>query len=131
MMPSLLQPVVAYSRTDKTEIEGRRTRAKHYYDRNLGEAPHDAIQPGPWVHTKPNPQHKHLAWPHGTVEKVSSLRSYTVVTPRGKTHRTRVEIRLASAPPADAKTYMSKYTGSQTEHSDLVTTSHQQLRRYV
>ena len=45
---------------------------------------------------------------HGTVEKVSSLRSYTVVTPHGKTHRTRVEIRLASAPPADAKTYMSR-----------------------
>ena len=76
-MPSLLYPVVAYSRTDKTEIEGRRTRAKHYYDRNLGGTPHHPIQPGQWVHTKPSPQHKHLAWPHGAVEKVPSLRSYT------------------------------------------------------
>ena len=58
-----------------------------------------------------------IYWPHDTVEKMSSLRSYTVVTPHGKTHRTRVEIRLASAPPADAKTYMSKYTGSQTVHA--------------
>ena len=81
--------------------------------------------------TQSSAQALYLAWPHGTVEKMSSLRSYTVVTPHGKIDRTRVEIRLASAPPADAKTYMSKYTGSQTEHSDLVTTSHQQLRRYV
>ena len=80
----------------------RRTRAKHYYDRNLGGTPHDAIQPGQWL-----AQHKHLAWPHGTVEKVSSPRSYPVVTPPGETHRTRVEIRLASAPPADAKIFKS------------------------
>ena len=41
-----------------------------------------------------------------------------MVTPHEKIHRNRVEIRLASAPPAGAKTYMSKYTGSQREHTD-------------
>ena len=117
MMPSLLQPTVVYSGTVKTEIQGRRARAKHYYDRNLGGV-HGAIQPGQWVYAKLNPQHKHSAWPHGIVEKVSSPKSYTVVTPHGKIRRNRVQIRLAAAPPADAKTYMSRYTGSQTRHSD-------------
>ena len=135
MMPALLQSAVAYSGTVKTEIEGRQTRAKHYYDRKLGGTPHDAIQPGQWEYAKPNPQHKHSAWPHGIVEKVSSPRSYTVVAPHGKIRRNRVQIRLAAALPAKAKTYMSKYTGSQTEQSDhsegLVTTSHHQPSRYV
>ena len=36
MMPSLLQPTVVHSGTVQTEIERRRTRAKHYFDRNLG-----------------------------------------------------------------------------------------------
>ena len=117
MIPSLQQPTVVHSVTAKTEIEGRRTRANHSYDRNL-EGVHSAIQPGQWVYAKPNPQHKHSAWPHGIVEKVSSPRSYTVVTPHGKTRRNRVQIRLAASPPADAKTYMSQYTGSQTAYSD-------------
>ena len=117
MMPSLLQPTVVHSGTVKTDIEGHRTRAKHYYDRNLGGL-HGAIHPAQWVYAKPNPQHKHSAWPHGMVEKVSSPRSYTVVTPHGKIHRNQVQIRLAAALPADAKTYMSQYTGSQTGHSD-------------
>ena len=50
---------------------------------------------------------------HGTFEELSSPRSYTVVTPHGN-----LQIRLAAAPPADAKTYMSQYTGLETEHSD-------------
>ena len=39
IIPALLQPAVAYSGTLKTEIEGRRTRAEHYYDRNWEERP--------------------------------------------------------------------------------------------
>ena len=107
-MPSLLQPTVVHSGTVKTEIEGRGTREKHYYDRNLGGV-HGAIQPGQWVYAKPNPQQKHSAWPHCIVEKVSSPRSYTVVTytPHRKIRRSRVPIRLVAAPPTDAKSYMS------------------------
>ena len=117
MIPSLLQPSVVHSGTVKTQTEGPRTRAKHDFDRNSGGV-HVAIQPGQWVYAKPNPQHTHVSWRHGIVEQVSSPRSYIVVTPHGKTRRNRVQIRLAAALPADAKTYMSQYTGSQTEHSD-------------
>ena len=106
------------TRVVKTEIGACRTRAKQYYDRNLGGTPHDVIQPGKWVYAKPNPQHKHSAWPHGFAEKVSSPRSYTEVTPHGKIHRNRAQIRLAAAPPPGAKTYMSQQTGDQTQHSD-------------
>ena len=60
MMPSLLQPAVAYSGTIKTEIAGHRTRAI-YQDGNLGGI-HNAIQQGLWVYVKPIPQHKHSAW---------------------------------------------------------------------
>ena len=130
MMPSLLLPTVVLSGTVQTEIEGRRTRAKHYFDRNLGGV-HGAIQPGQWVYAKSIPQHKHSAWRHGMVEKVSSPRSYTVVTPHGKIRRNRVQIRLAASPPADPKIYMSQYTGSQTGHSILAMTSHLPLSRYV
>ena len=41
-----------------------------------------------------------------------------MVTPHGKIRRNQAQIRLAAAPPADAKTYLSQYTGSQTGHSD-------------
>ena len=84
----------------------------------MGGTPHDAIQPGQWVYAKPNPQHKHTAWPHDIVEKVSSPRSYTLVTPHGKIRRNRAQIRLAAAPPHGAKTYMFQQTGDQTQLSD-------------
>ena len=38
--------------------------------------------------------------------------------PHGKIRKNRVQIRLAAAPPTDANTHKSQYTGSQTEHSD-------------
>ena len=41
-----------------------------------------------------------------------------MVTPYGKIRRNREQIRLAGAPPPDAKTYMSQHTGDQTQHSD-------------
>jgi len=107
MTSALLQPEIAHPVAVKTEIGARRTRAKQYYDRNLGGKTHQEIQPGQWVYAKPNPQHKHSAWPHGIVQKVSSPRSYTVVTPNGgEMRRNRTQIRLAAAPPPDAKTYM-------------------------
>ena len=109
MTSALLQPEIAHPVAVKTEIGARRTRAKQYYDRNLGGKTHEEIQPGQWVYAKPNPQHKHSAWPHGIVQKVSSPRSYTVVTPNGgEMRRNRTQIRLAAAPPPDAKTYMSQ-----------------------
>ena len=109
MTSVLLQPEVAHPVAVKTEIGARRTRAKQYYDRNLGGKAHEEIQPGQWVYAKPNPQHKHSAWPHGIVQRVSSPRSYTVVTPSGgEMRRNRTQIRLAAAPPPDAKTYMSQ-----------------------
>ena len=72
--PVLLQPEVAHPVAVKTEISARRTRAKQYYDRNLGGKAHDEIQPGQWVYAKSNDQHKHSASPHGIVQKVSSPR---------------------------------------------------------
>ena len=109
MTSVLLQPEVAHPVAVKTEIGARRTRAKQYYDRNLGGKAHEEIQPGQWVYAKPNSQHKHSAWPHGIVQQVSSPRSYTVVTPNGgEMRRNRTQIRLAAAPPPDAKTYMSQ-----------------------
>ena len=83
MTSALLQPEIAHSVAVKTEIDACRTRARQYFDRNLGGKGHGEIQPGQWVYAKPNPQHKHSAWPHGIVQKVSSSRSYTVVTPNG------------------------------------------------
>ena len=117
-MPVHLQSAVAYSGTVENEIEGRRIRAKHDYDRKLGRTPHDAIQPRHWVYVKPYPHRKHSAWPHGVVEEVSSPRSYTVITPNAKIRRNRVQIRLTAAPPTDVKTYMSQCASSQTEQSD-------------
>ena len=109
MTSALLKPEVGHPVAVKTEIGARRTRAKQYYDRNLGGKAHEEIQPGQWVYAKPNPQHKHSAWPHGIVQKVSSPRSYTVVTPNGgEMHRNRTQIRLAAAPQPDVKTYMSQ-----------------------
>ena len=109
MTSALLQPEVAHPVAVKTEIGARRTRANQYYDRNLGGKAHEQIQPGQWVYAKPNPQHKHSPWPHGIVQKVSSPRSYTVVTPNGgEMHKNRTQIRLAAAPPPDAKTYISQ-----------------------
>ena len=100
----------------QTEIGARRTRAKQYYDRNLGGKAHEEIQPGQWVYAKPNPKHKHSAWPHGLVQKVSSPRSYIVVTPNGgEMRRNRTQIRLAAAPPPDAKTYMSQQPSASCE----------------
>ena len=104
MTSVLLEPEVAHPVAVKTEIGARRTRAKHYYDRNLGGKAHEGIQPGQWVYAKPNPQHKHSPWPHGIVQTVSSPRSYTVVTPNGgEMRRNRTQIR-----PPDAKTYRSQ-----------------------
>ena len=77
MTSALLQPEAAHPVAVKMEIGARRTRAKQYYDRNLGEKAHEEIQPGQWVYAKPNPQHKHSAWPHGIIQRVSSPRSYT------------------------------------------------------
>ena len=109
MTSALLQPEVAHPVAVKTEIGARRTRAKHYYDRNLGGKAHEEIQSGQWVYAKPNPQHKHSAWPHGIVQKVSSPKSYTVVTPNGgEMRRNRTQIRLAETTPPDARTYMSQ-----------------------
>ncbi|KAL9974985.1 hypothetical protein ACROYT_G012097 [Oculina patagonica] len=109
MTLALLQPEVAHPVAVTTEIGARRTRAKLYYDRNLGGTAHEEIQPGQWVYAKPNPKHKHSAWPHGVVKKVSSPRSYTVVTPNGgELRRNRTQIRLAAAPPPNAETYMSQ-----------------------
>ena len=69
----------------------------------------EEIQPGQWVYVKPNPKHKHSARPHGIVQKVSSPRSYIVVTPNGREmRRNRTQLRLATAPPPDAKIYMSQ-----------------------
>jgi len=69
----------------------------------------EEIQPGQWVYVKPNPKHKHSARPHGIVQKVSSPRSYIVVTPNGREmRRNRTQVRLVAAPPPDAKTYMSQ-----------------------
>ena len=117
MTSVLLKPEVGHPVAVKTEIGARRTRAKQYYDRNLGGKAHEEIQPGQWVYAKPNPQHKHSAWPHGIVQKVSSPRSYTVVTPNGgEMHRNRTQIRLAAAPPPDAKTYMSQQPSAFHEH---------------
>ena len=50
MTPALVQPEVAYPGSVKTEIGARRTRANHYYDRNMGGTSHDVIQPGHWVY---------------------------------------------------------------------------------
>ena len=50
MTPALVQPEVAYPGSVKTEIGARRTRANHYYDRNMGGTSHDVIQPGQWVY---------------------------------------------------------------------------------
>ena len=75
MTPALLQPEVAHFVAVTTDIGARRTRAKQYYDRNLGGTAHEEIQPGQWVYAKPNPKHKHSAWPHGIVKKVSLPRS--------------------------------------------------------
>ena len=98
-----MQPTIVYS---GTEIEGRRTTAKHHYhdDRNLGGV-HGAIQPGKWVYAKSTPQHKDSVWPHGIVEKVSSPRTMWFNTPHGKIRQNRVQIPLAAASPTDAKTY--------------------------
>ena len=41
-----------------------------------------------------------------------------MVTPHGKIHRNRAQIRLAAAPPPGAETYMSQQTGDQRQHSD-------------
>ena len=75
MTSALLQPEVAHPVAVNTEISARRTRAKQYYDRNLGGKAHDEIQPGQWVYAKSNDQHKHSASPHGIVQKVSSPRT--------------------------------------------------------
>ena len=49
-------------------------------------------------------------------QKVSSPRSYTVVAPNGgEMRRNRTQIRLAAAPPPDAKTYMSQQASSSFE----------------
>ena len=105
MTSTLLQPEVAHPVAVQTVICARRTRAKQYYDRNLGGKAHEEIQSGQWVYAKPNPQHKHFAW----TQKVSSPRSYTVVTPNsGEMRRNRTRIRLAAAPPTEAKTCMSQ-----------------------
>ena len=116
MAPVLLKPEVAHPVAVKTEIGARRTRAKQYYDRHLGGKAHEEIQPGQWVYAKPNPKHKHSAWPHGLVQKVSSPRSYIVVTHNGREmRRNRTQIRLAAAPPPDAKTYMSQQPSASCE----------------
>lgn len=116
MTPGLLKPEVAHPVAVKAEIGVRRTRAKRYYDKNLGGKAHEEIQPGQWVYAKPNPKHKHSAWPHGIVQKVSSPRSYIVVTPNGgEMRRNRTQIRLAAAPPPDAKTYMSQQPSASCE----------------
>ena len=109
MTSALLKPEVGHPVAVNTEIGARRTRAKQYYDKNLAGKAHEVIQPGQWVYAKRNPQHKHSAWPHGIAQKVSSPRSYTVVTPNGgEMRRNRTQIRLAAAPPPDAKTYISQ-----------------------
>ena len=133
MILSLLQPTVVHSGTVKTQTEGHRTRAKHDYDRNSGGV-HGAIQPRQWVYAKPNPQHTHSSWRHGIVEQVSSPRSYTMVTPHGKTRRNRVQIRLAAAPPADAKTYRNICPSTLVAKQNIQTLamkSHLRLSRYV
>ena len=53
MTSALLQPEVAHTVAVKTEIGACRTRAKQYYDRNLGGKAHEEIQPGQWY--MPNP----------------------------------------------------------------------------
>ena len=109
MTSAPLQPEVAHPVAVKTEIGARGTRAKQHYERNLAGKAHEKIQPGQWVYAKLNPQHKHSAWPHGIVQKVSSPRSYTVVTPNdGEMGRNRTQIRLAAATPPNTKTYMSQ-----------------------
>lgn len=121
MTPELLQPEVAYPVTVRTEIEARRSRGKQYYYGNLGRTAHEEIQPGQWVYAKPNPKHKHSAWPHGIVRRVSPPRSYTIVTPNGgEMRRNRTQIRLAAAPPPDAETYMSHQPSDKTQYSDPV-----------
>ena len=117
MTPALLQSEVAYPATVKTEIGARWSRAKQYYDRKTGVLPHGVIQPGQWVYAKPNPQHKHSAWPHGIVEKFSSPRSYTVTSSYGKICRNRAQIRLAAAPPPGSKNYMSQQASDTTPFS--------------
>jgi len=64
MTPGLLKPEVAHPVAVKAETGVHRTRAKQYYDRNLGGKADKEIQPGQWVYVKPNPKHKHSAWPH-------------------------------------------------------------------
>ena len=109
MTSAPLQPEVAHPVAVKTKISARQTRAKQYYDRNFAGKAHEEIQPGQSVYAKPNPQHKHSGWPNGIVQRVSSPRSYTVVTPNGgEMRRNRTQIRLAAAPPPDVKTYMSQ-----------------------
>ena len=106
--PALLQPEVAHLVAVKAEISARQTRAKQYYDRNLGGKASEEIQPGQWVYAKSNPQHKHSASPHDIVQEVSSPRSYTVVTPNGgEMRRNKTQIRLAAALPPDVKSYVS------------------------
>ena len=91
MTSALLQPEKAHPVAVKTEIGARRTRAKQYYDRNLGGKPHEEIQPGQWVYAKPNPHHKHSAWPHGIVQCPhpghTLLLLLTVERCAGKEHR--------------------------------------------
>ena len=116
MTSAPLQPEVAHPVAVKTKIGARQTRAKQYYDRNFAGKAHEEIQPGQWVYAKPNRQHKHFVRPNGIVQRVSSPRSYTVVTPKGgERRRNRTQIRLAAAPPPDAKAYMSQQASASYE----------------
>ena len=96
MTSALLQPEVAHSVAVKTEIGAHRTSAKQYYDRHLEKRAREEIQPGQWVYAKPIPQHKHSAWPHGIVQKVTSPRSYTAVTPNGGKKNYKIDVQMPS-----------------------------------
>ena len=124
MTPALLKPKIVDQAAVKTQIEYRRARAKCYHDRGLSGAPLEAIHPGQHVYMKPNPQHKHSAWPYGVVQKMTTPRSYSVLTPGGKEiGRNRAHVRLAAAPPPGAKTYLS-VDPQESDTSDDNVTSH-------
>ena len=115
MTPKLLQHEFVSPDLVTTEILARRSRAKQYYDRGISASQQTELQPGQCVYVKPNPQNKHSAWPYGTIEDVTSPRSYTVSTTHGLIRRNRAQVRPAVAPPLSAKTYMSKQADHDSE----------------